>query len=153
MTWRPRYVVISDVMFPVLMSQPLLYRLIIIWQLHVLLCMPVHMDWNKLRLYMIYIQSVYLYRWVFYICGTCKYAWMSRVFCYYFVWGAVRVTLKICRMSPLTLKSIPFCSYIKAQPGPFRPSDIYDLSGWIYSALSGLYHVEKYQEGVCSQRL
>ena len=28
----------------------------------------------------------------------------------------------------LTLKSIPFSSYIKAQPGHFRPGDIYDNS-------------------------
>ena len=43
--------------------------------------------------------------------------------------------------------------WVKAQPGPFGPGDIYDLSGWIYSAHFGLYHVKKYQEGVCNQRL
>ena len=46
----------------------------------------------------------------------------------------------------LTLKNIPFWSYIKAQPGPFRPGDIYDLSGWIYSAHFGLYHVKNIRQ-------
>ena len=53
----------------------------------------------------------------------------------------------------LTLKSIPFWSYIKTQPGPFRPGDIYDHSGWKFLAHFGLYHVKKYQTCVCSQRL
>ena len=42
----------------------------------------------------------------------------------------------------LTLKSIPFWSYIKAHPGPFRPGDMHDLSSLKYKAHYGLYGVK-----------
>ena len=40
-----------------------------------------------------------------------------------------------CKRPWLTLKSIPFWSYIKAYPGPFRPGDMHDLSSSLWVIL------------------
>ena len=42
----------------------------------------------------------------------------------------------------LTLNDFPVWSYIKAHHGPFRPGDMYDLTGWTYITHFGLYCVE-----------